>query len=92
MGQACFLLDLQLDLGRQMSQIKYINGQKKKNTNEEQNSSKIQRLITDPSKKPSFNYDLRHVLLSANIPDISTMHFNLKEKTKRRYMEENKSI
>jgi len=32
------------------------------------NSSKIQTLITDPSIKSSFYYDLCHALISANIP------------------------
>lgn len=45
--------DRKFTVGRQMSQIKHINGQKK-NTNEEKNSSKIQRLITEPSKKVIF--------------------------------------
>lgn len=35
---------------------------------EEENPCKIERLITDPSKKSSFNYDLCHALIPANIP------------------------
>lgn len=38
-----------------------------KKKNQEQSTSKMQRFITEPSKKSSFNHDMCQALLSTNI-------------------------
>lgn len=51
-----------------MIQTEWLNGVELKKKNQEQSISKIQRLITEPSKKSFFNHDMCQALLSANIP------------------------
>jgi hypothetical protein len=60
--------DKKFTIEQHISRKKHVNGVELKKIQQEQSTSKIQRLITEPSKKSSFNQDLCHALLSANIP------------------------
>jgi len=60
--------DKKFTVEQHISRKKHINGVELKKIQPEQSTSKIQRLITEPSKKSLFNHDLCHALLFANIP------------------------
>jgi len=60
--------DKKFTVEQHISRNKHINGVELKKKHQQQSTSKIQQLITEPSKKSSFNHDLCHALLSANIP------------------------
>uniref|UniRef100_A0A2S2QIM4 DUF659 domain-containing protein n=1 Tax=Sipha flava TaxID=143950 RepID=A0A2S2QIM4_9HEMI len=60
--------DKKFTIEQHISRKKHVNGVELKNKNQELSTSKTQRLITEPSKKSSFNYDLCQALLAANIP------------------------
>jgi len=60
--------DKQFIIEQHISRKKHVNGVELKKKNQKQSTSKTQRLITEPSKKSSFNYGLCQALLAANIP------------------------
>jgi len=51
--------DKKFTVEQHISRKKHVNGVELKKIQQEQSTSKIQRLITEPSKKSSFNHDLR---------------------------------
>ncbi|KAL4104508.1 hypothetical protein QTP88_019803 [Uroleucon formosanum] len=67
-SNAIMVADKKFTVEQHISRKKHVNGVELKKIQQEQSTSKIQRLITEPSKKSSFNHDLCHALLSANIP------------------------
>lgn len=57
--------DKKFTIEQHISRKKQVNGVELRKKNQEQSTSKTQRLITEPSKKSSFNQDLCQALLSA---------------------------
>lgn len=57
------MADKKFTVEQHISRNKNVNGVELKKKNQEQSTSKIQRLMTEPSKKSSFNRDLCQALL-----------------------------